>query len=356
MPEIYFAQIREDSLVERMVAARTNPSKIICIGSGGCTAFSVLNDRLTKMICVDNNAAQCALIELKKAAILQLSRKEFLAFIGEWESADRLRTFELLRDQLPEYAQQFWSANLPLIETGIHTCGATERFYKFVSSCILRNVYEKEVWQQLFNCKSIEEQKLFYEKYFTADKWITAIKILLSKQMHLQFFPAFMFAQADTNDFSTFFLEQFKKEISTKLIRNNYFLSQFISGTYLYNEREGMPFYLGKTGYEQAKRNIHKLEIVNSGIAEACNAGQEIDCFMLSNVFDWCTPGQRAGICKSIEHCKSASAYLMYRSMFASVDLGGSFSQPVKKEDKFSTLLYNTERSMMYRDITFFEL
>ena len=179
MPDIYFAQIREDSLVERMVAARTNPSKIICIGSGGCTAFSVLNDQLTKMICVDNNAAQCALIELKKAAITHLNHNEFLAFIGEWESADRLERFESLKQQLPEYARQFWSEHLQLIETGINKCGATERFYEFVSSSILHNVYEKEIWQQLFNCKTIEEQTLFYETYFTTDKWITAIKILL---------------------------------------------------------------------------------------------------------------------------------------------------------------------------------
>jgi len=117
-----------------------------------------------------------------------------------------------------------------------------------------------------------------------------------------------------------------------------------------------MPFYLSKAGYEQAKRNIHKLEIIHSGIAEACNSEQEIDCFMLSNVFDWCTQEQRAAICKSIEHSKSAGASFMYRNMFASVDLSRCFSRPVWRDDKFSEFLHTTERSMMYQNISFFEL
>src|SRR5262245_30124436 len=125
---IYFAQIREDGRLERSLVARRKPSRIVCIGSGGCTALSLLGDDVEIVHCVDSNPAQCALVELKKAAISRLDRESFLAFIGERPAADRTRLYRSrLRDALPRYAQEHWDAHEQDIDLGINHCGATER-------------------------------------------------------------------------------------------------------------------------------------------------------------------------------------------------------------------------------------
>lgn len=354
--DIYFAQIREDSLVERAVIKKTNPLQILCIGSGGCTAFSILNDGVQQVVCADNNAAQCALIELKKAGIQKLDRSAFLAFIGEMPSQERIEIFCSLQHLLTDPARKFWLQNLHLIEKGINKCGATELFYEFVSQALLQYTHDERVWRSLFECSSSEEQQAFYDKYFRNEKWETAIRILLSKQMHLQFFPPFMFAQSATNDFSSFFMQQFEKEIITKPVRNNYFLSQFIFGKYLLSEKEGMPYHLSEEGYLQAKRNIHKLQIVNSDIKTVCENHANTDCFLLSNVFDWCRPEQRSALCESIERSKAQGASLLYRTMLVNVDISNHFNHPVKYDAAFSAQLNAMERSMMYNAISYLQL
>src|SRR5688572_9655167 len=105
--EIYFAQSREDSRVEREIMQRKNPSKVAVIGSGGCTAFSILSDVVENVSCIDLNPAQCALVELKKAGIRTFERTEFLAFIGETDSENRLEQYQQLRKELPQYALEF---------------------------------------------------------------------------------------------------------------------------------------------------------------------------------------------------------------------------------------------------------
>lgn len=160
-PEIYFSQIREDSIVERQITATYQPNRIVVIGSGGCTALSILNDHVDVVYCIDINPAQCALIELKKVAM------------------------------------------------------------RFIGNNIRKNVYGDEIWQALFHYTTLQEQKEFFEKYLTTEAWKTALRVLLSKTTHLQFFPSFMFANAREDDFGLFFSHQFEKELHSKLVYNS---------------------------------------------------------------------------------------------------------------------------------------
>jgi S-adenosylmethionine:diacylglycerol 3-amino-3-carboxypropyl transferase len=87
MSEVFFAQIREDGRVERHVRDTARARRIVCVGSGGCTALSLLDDGVERVFAVDQSPAQCSLIELRKAAMSELGREAYLAFIGEGPSA-----------------------------------------------------------------------------------------------------------------------------------------------------------------------------------------------------------------------------------------------------------------------------
>lgn len=351
-PEIYFSQIREDSLVERTLQALHAPRRIAVIGSGGCTALSLLSDEAEAVYCVDLNPAQCALIELKKAAMANMDRPSYLAFIGEADSSDRLERYARLSGQLPAYARDFWDQHPQEIAMGINQCGATERFYRFISSNIRHNLYRDDLWQQLFDAPDLAAQIRFYEEYCTTAAWQTAIRLLLSKTTHLQFFPAFMFAQAKENDFGAFFAYQFEKELKSKPVANNYFLSQLLFGRYLYSQPEGLPYYLSEAGYAQAKRNLFKLQIVPDALQSFFRTVLGIDAYFLSNVFDWAQTAEREQICAGILHSKSAHAVLMYRNMLSTSALPPSFQQRFYIDEPRSRQLHAMERSMMYQSIT----
>ncbi len=352
MSSIYFSQIREDSLVEREISKIVKPKKVLVIGSGGCTAFSILNDSVDDVLSVDVNPAQCALIELKKAAIHHFSLKEFLAFIGEVACQNRVQMYEEIAKDLPDYAREYWQQHHHEIEFGINHCGVNERFYRFIGENICRNIYNESVWGELLSSNNLEEQQVFYEKYLTTSEWRTAVKILLSKSTHLQFFPSFMFANASENDFSTFFLSQFEKEVKTKPIQNNYFFSQILFASYRYEQEEGVPFYLSEEGYEAAKRNLGKLSIHSESIQELLSKGHSIDAFYLSNVFDWADVNGKEAICNGILRAKSDKAVVMFRNMLSTSQLPDDFMKQFIRDEELSTHCEGLERSMLYQKIT----
>ncbi|MEH7381524.1 DUF3419 family protein [Bacillus sp. JJ1533] len=352
MSKIYFSQIREDSLVEREISKIAKPKKVLVIGSGGCTTFSILHDSVEEILCVDVNPAQCALIELKKTAILHLSRKDFLAFIGEAPCDNRSEMYGALANHLPDYARSYWQQHLHEIEMGVNHCGVNERFYKFIGENISRNIYDASIWKELFSASSLKEQHEFYEKYLTTSEWKTAAKILLSKTTHLQFFPSFMFANARENDFAEFFLKQFEKEVKTKLLRYNYFLTQILFSSYLNEQEEGVPFYLSKEGYEAAKRNSSKLSIHPLSIQELLSKEHSIDAFYLSNVFDWTDMKGKEAICNGIIQAKSGKAVVLFRNMLSTSQLPDFFTKQFIYDEELSIRCEEMERSMLYQKIT----
>ncbi len=352
MADIYFAQIREDSRVERALASLYLPKTIVSIGSGGCTSFSLLSDEVDTVYAVDANPAQAALIECKKAAIFALSRTEYLAFIGETDCKDRLAVYRGIAHLLPDYAREYWNEHSDDITVGINQCGATERFYRFIGSNIRNNIYDDEIWHALFACSSVDDQVEFHRKYLTSEKWQTAVRLLLSKTTHLQFFPAFMFAQASEHDFGMFFGAMFTKELHTKLVHNNYFLSQLLFASYLYEQPEGVPFYLTDEGYAQAKRNLHKLSVIPRTLQHVLPELSSVDAFFLSNVFDWAREAERHSICEAILKAASDHAAVLYRNMLSRHPLPGFFMERFMVDESRSSEMAGLERSMMYQRIT----
>lgn len=354
MNEIYFAQIREDSRIERELCDQYTPKRIVTIGSGGCTAFSLLNDYVEQVIIIDYNPAQTALIELKKAAILCLNYLRFLQFIGESEMKprERIEVYEQqLKPILSKSTADFWNQHLILIKQGINQAGVTEKFYQFVGSHLCKNIYSDDIWLKLFQCSSKNEQRDFYETYCANEAWRTAIRILLSKTTHLQFYPPQMFLQAGETDFSDFFSERFKEAIWHQKINDNYFLSQLLWGSYRWEEEEGMPYYLSERGFLQAKRNLHKCSLVTGDLASILDKQvANVDAFFLSNIMDWADKEERSRICQAISKARSDEAIFLLRSMWG-VDLPTSFLASMKVDLDQCKRYLALERAMMYQKL-----
>jgi S-adenosylmethionine:diacylglycerol 3-amino-3-carboxypropyl transferase len=357
MSRIYFAQIREDGRLERRVVALRKPSRIVCIGSGGCTALSLLDSGASVVYAVDANPSQCALVELKKTAMARLDRDGFLAFVGEAPSDDRVDFYrDRLRDALPRHAREHWDAHEEDVAFGINRCGATERFYRFVGQNLRNSVCRDDVWRKLLACRTVAEQIALYDEHFATESWKTALRVLLSKTTHLAFFPPFMFEQATEHDFGTFFATQFELEVRSRPLRDNYFLSQLVFGSYLLDEPEGMPHYLSEAGYEAARANLDRLVILPMPLEKFLLETDGVDAFFLSNVFDWMPADGRDRLGELVVRAGAKRAAILYRNMLSAHSLGGLFADRFVRHADLSAELADLERSMMYRRITAGEL
>lgn len=350
MSEIHFAQIREDGRLERRLTAQHRPTRIVCIASGGCTALSLLSDA-EWVYAVDANPGQCALVELRRAAIRQLSREQYLAFISERPSTDRVVTFQRLASDLPEDARAYWQAHLEVIAAGVNQCGSTERFYRFVGQNLRTSVIGNEVWEELFAAPTIEAQRELFQRHFTSEAWHLALRLLLSRTTHVEFFPAEWFASAREHDFGAFFASQFEKEVTTKPIADNYFLSQFLFGRYRDGYLEGTPYYLSEEGYPRTKRYLDRLVIVPAALQTFLPTVSEIGAFFLSNVYDWADAESRKTIAEAVARAAAPGAVVLSRNMLGEFTPSQELAGRLVVDEQASTELHQLERSMLYRQV-----
>jgi S-adenosylmethionine-diacylglycerol 3-amino-3-carboxypropyl transferase len=345
---IYFAQVREDAEIERAVVRETRATVIVTIASGGCTALSLLTDRAGSVAAVDTSAAQCALVELRRAALVGLCREEHLAFIGERRSDDRLQTYDRLRGRLPDSARAYWDARLPQIAEGIQHAGVTERFYRFVGKSLRHSVTGEEVWERLFDPGDRATQRELLDRHFRTEGFRAALRVILSKTSHLEFFPASMFAQASEHEFGDFFWERFESGLVRLDQRDNYFLHQVLFGRYLGVDR-GTPWYLSPDGYEEARRNAHKLAVIEAGIADYLEGHPGAGAVFLSNVFDWAPPSAQVRIAESTVRSLARGGAFVFRNMLADPPLPEPLRSGVLIHEAWGSALLAVERSLLYR-------
>lgn len=349
MTDIYFAQIREDGLAERQVGA--SAGRVACIGSGGCTALSMLDDHVSEVLIADANPSQCALIELKMAAIRDFDRDQFLAFIGDRPNPRRSAAYACLRPQLSDMARAYWDRRPDAIVTGINQVGVTERFYDFVGRNLRNSVVPTEVFEELFDTDSLDSQRDLFAQHFDTTQWRTALRILLSKQSQIQFYPAFWYARSPEHEFEDLLLPLLNDALTTAPVRDNYFLSQLFLGRYLDPDRRGAPRYLHRDGYAAAQRNLDKVRLVNLPIQAALAPERGIDAFFLSNIFDWGKPVHAREVWSAVLDAAAPDAVFLYRNMYRETDVPDGLSRRISTDHALSRDLRVQERSMLYRHL-----
>lgn len=345
---LHFAQIREDARIERRTFSHAR--RILAIASGGCTALSLLDDHVESVCAIDASPAQCALVELRKAAIFALDRDAYLAFVGERVSTTRSAVYRTLRAQLDSEARAFWDGREEDVAAGIDHAGSTERFYRFVAGALADTVLPVETALTFLRHDHTDAQLSFYREHIDGTPWRTAVRTLLSRTAHLAFFPAAMFAHARDRSFGDHFLERFELALGLHPLAMNYFLQQVLLGRYLGERDDAYPHYLTLDGYAAARRNIAKLHVVCSPLAAHLHAARDIDAFALSNVLDWTAPAEHDAFVRTLASAAAPGARFVVRFMLADATVPAALAAcSVPLCDAASTA--HDDRSGLYREI-----
>jgi len=350
MAELFFAQLREDTQVERAVLSRYRSTRIACIASGGCGALSLLADAVESVIAIDLSLAQCAQVELRRVAIAALERDAYLGFIGERDDPHRLHTYAALRAGLPAYAQSYWDARPQCVAEGTQRAGVTERFYRFLSQNLCHAVLSEALWRELLVLREPALQSAFFTQHCDQPGFRAALRVLLSRTTHLAFFPAYMFARASEHQFGDFFFAQFAAELARNSVYDNYLLHQLLLGHYLLDRPFAAPYYLQEGAYREVQRNLHKLTVVPATLSEALTEHDGFDAFFLSNVFDWLEGEVREQTASAIVRAARPLAHVVTRHMLATAELPASLERALTPPSE-ALELARLERSMLYRAV-----
>ena len=144
----------------------TKDDSILCITSAGDNALHYAIDAAPKRIhCVDMNACQGHLLELKLASIASLEYEEFWSLFGAGRNPDFRQWLDLrISPYLSSHAYQFWRLNNSYFDRAFYFRGYTGHALRLAKVAFALAGVQKHV-DAFCQAKTLEEQQDIWDKH-----------------------------------------------------------------------------------------------------------------------------------------------------------------------------------------------
>lgn len=352
---LYFAQVREDPRAEIAALEPSPGDSLVVVGSGGCTALSLLGAGAGQVTAVDVNRTQNHLIELKLAAVATLSRDEALAFLGATDAIarDRLDTYVRLRDVLTAAARSHWDARLAPVDAGVLGAGVTERFIRMLVSAMCVLVHPRSRLERMLACESIEEQRALFSREWNTRRWRLFFALLLNRRVFRRTYDAAFFAHLEQPSFAEHFRRCAEHALTDLAVGDNYFLHHMITGRYPAAVPEGVPPYLATEGHAMVAEHRDRLTLVDGTMTDYLRLlpDASVTGFSLSNICEWLAPNAIDELFAEIVRVATPGATLCFRNFVGWTEVPPQFRDVVREDRALGDELTKHDRSVVARRI-----
>ena len=345
--KLFFAQVREDPRLEIEALRPRSDGTSIVVGSGGCTALSLLASGAGRVVAVDMNTTQNHVTEIKAAAIAALDPAGCVAFLGgaPMEGKTRSRLYGTLRSFLSPECVRYWDSHQRDIEGGVLGAGVSERFIALLSRLVTTLVHPRERIERLLSPKSLKDQRWFYEKEWNSRRWKLLFKLLLNRwTLNKTYDPAF-FAHVKNDSFSTHFRGVFERAVTLNPVGENYFLHYMLTGRYP-AASEGLPPYL-QPDSALALDGVQGLEIVDGSFQDylwLCETNSA-DGIVLSNICEWLTDGEIERLFASVARVAKPGATVCFRNFVGHTEVPEKIATVIREDRHAGEMAIRRDRS-----------
>lgn len=354
-PKVVYSNVWEDPELNRRALQVTPDDDVLSITSGGCNSLNLLLESPRRVVSIDCNPGQSALLDLKMAAIKELSHEDLWRFLGvrfygkpeDIEPEERLVLYGRLSSHLADDSKRFWNAHRDLIKMGVLHCGAVEKFFAIYRK-VIRTLYALDNAERIFFCKTLDEQREIYRKLFKSRMRVLN-HMILNKFVLGVVKGKHSFKYVNNLNFGKNFNEKLRYAFNNILLYENYFLALILLGGF--TDPTQVPPYLKKENFELMKNNIGRLEnrlgTLQSVLEKDGRAS--ISKFNLSNIFEWFDEGQFNEVLSQAVELAKPGARFCYRYTLARPQrLLGQNQIALISEPELAGDLFKVDRAFMY--------
>ncbi|MGB0177127.1 MAG: DUF3419 family protein [Owenweeksia sp.] len=260
-----------------------NPEKkavVLSIGSAGDNSFSLLSSGAEKVVCLDINTTQLALIRLKKAAFRTLEYEEFLQFLG-FVSGGPVKHWEKVKKALDAEDRQFWEQRITWLKVGIIHQGKFEKFLQIFSRRVLPMIHSRKYIRGLFDPKSGTLQEQFYYHCWNNLRWRFFTRIFFSRSL-LGAARDPQFLKQVEGSVGKQIKRRIDRHLSNSACQHNGFLHYMLKGTF----EDNLPHYARSENFESIRNNLDALQTME-GSLEDLESRPVYTHANLSNIFEY---------------------------------------------------------------------
>ncbi len=349
---LYFARVWEDPLLELEAFSPRPGQTYVVVGSGGCTALSMIAAGAQRVVAVDLNATQNDMGELKAALLQHCAPDEAIAFLGHAPSsrAARLATYRRIRPTLSLRAARHWDTERRAIGSGIERSGQTERATRTLGLLIRALVHPRRRIECLLAQPTLEAQRDYYSRAWNSRRWRWLLAILGSRAIFRLAYPLSRYHTEPRSDFASFYRRVFEHAVTALPVANNYFLHQVLLGRYpSVDVPDALPPYLAQSVLPQLRSNLDGLSFVDgtfTAYLRRC-APCSIDGFALSNICEWMTVEAVADLFSEIVRTATPSAVVCFRNNFGHTEVPHEWRHRVVEDAARSAEMSRRDRSIV---------
>jgi S-adenosylmethionine-diacylglycerol 3-amino-3-carboxypropyl transferase len=352
---LYFAQVREDPGAEIAALDPSQDDSLVVVGSGGCTALSLIAAGAGQVTAVDVNRSQNHLVELKLAAVSALSRDETLAFLGATDavSRDRLDTYVRLRPLVTAAARSYWDARPALVDAGVLGAGVTEQFIRVLVRAMCVLVHPRSRLERMLSAESIEAQRALFDREWNTRRWRLFFALLLNRRVFRRTYDAAFFAHLERPSFAEHFRRCAEHALTELPVRDNYFLHHMITGRYPASEVDGVPPYLTTEGHAAVAEQRERLTLVDGSMTDYLRIlpDASVTGFSLSNICEWLAPNAIDELFAEIVRVATPGATLCFRNFVGWTEVPNRFRDVIREDRALGDALTKQDRSVVARRI-----
>lgn len=354
---LYFAQVYEDPVLEIEALAPESDETVVAVTSGGCTVLSLLGAGAGRVVAVDLNISQNHMLELKSVAVARLSAREATAFLGgrPAQGRERLKTYGRLSEDLSTGARAYWDEHRRWIRRGVLVAGVSERFLYSLVRFIRFTVHPASRMRQLLACRTLKEQRTFYDREWNTWRWRLLYRLLLGRRMFSRTYDPAFYEHLEKPSFAEHFLRVFEHTVTELPVGTNYFLHRALTGFYADNGTDGVPLYLSEDGAAAVRAAPDRLTIVDGPYTEylrTCADGS-VHGFALSNICEWLEPAEIDELFREVVRTAVPGARVCFRNFVGWTEVPDGWRDRVVEDRERGEALSRRDRSMANRRFVF---
>ena len=351
--KLYFAQVREDPVLEIEALAPAAGETLVVVGSGGCTALSLLAAGAGRVVAVDLNRVQSSLTELKAAALGTLSADEVVGFLGglPMDEDGRRACYQRVAPSLGPKARDWWDAHPGPVAKGVLGSGVTERFIGGVMTVVKRGIHGKRRVRRLLACRTLDEQRAFYRREWDTRRWRLLFTLLLNRAVFRKTYHPAFFQHVENPSFARHFRGLAEHSLTEVPITTNYFVHYMLTGAYPAGAPGGLPPYLADPAAVAAA--LDRLTIVDGGYTSYLRTCPDasVHGFAISNILEWFTPEQTDELFAEVVRTAVPGARFVFRNFVGWTEVPERWRDVVVEDRAVGDELIGRDRSAVQRRI-----
>jgi len=324
--------------------------RILSIGAAGDNSLALLRDGAT-IVAVDISPAQLACVELRREAMRELEREDFLKFIGVLgghtiaAENERHGIYENVCSRLSAKTQEFWDARRYAFESGFMHDGKFEGYFAYFRWVLLL-VHGRRRVLELLEPRNKEERERFYAERWDCWRWRLLFHAFFGRFVMGRLGRDPEFFRQVQGSVASRILERARYALTELDTSKNPYLRYILTGNYC---ATALPYYLREENYERIRANVDNLQIVQGSVDEVARADSEgFDGFNLSDIFEYLTPLQCREVYAALLDCAKPKARLAYWNMLVPRECPEEFRERIVSRDDNAQTLFARDRAFFY--------